>query len=114
MARRFRPLQKTIAEFEKKNGRHYDPTTWHCNRHFAISRWIEAGLQPKAVQTFAGHASLQMTMDLYGHLFPSESHGKAMDHIADELFANGAKMEHTANQAVETGFQQPENHSQSA
>lgn len=72
------------------HGRHYDPTTWHANRHFAISCWIEAGLQQKAVQTFAGHASLQMTMDLYGHLFPSESHSEAMDQIAEDLWSNGA------------------------
>jgi len=42
---------------------------WHGLRHFAVSCWIEAGLKPKTVQTFAGHASLQVTMDRYGHLF---------------------------------------------
>lgn len=47
--------------------------------------WIEAGLAPKAVQTFAGHSSLQVTMDRYGHLFPSEDHRVAMDAIAGEL-----------------------------
>jgi integrase len=59
---------------------------WHALRHFAISTWIEAGMAPKTVQTFAGHASLQVTMDRYGHLFPSEDHKKAMDHIANGLF----------------------------
>jgi integrase len=60
---------------------------WHALRHFAVSSWIEAGFTPKAVQTFAGHASLQITMDRYGHLFPSEDHKKAMDQIAKGLFA---------------------------
>ena len=60
---------------------------WHALRHFAVSTWIEAGLTPKTVQTFAGHASLQITMDRYGHLFPSEDHQKAMDQIANGLFA---------------------------
>jgi integrase len=60
---------------------------WHGLRHFAVSCWIEAGLAPKTVQTFAGHASLQMTMDRYGHLFPNEDHKKAMDQIAKGLFA---------------------------
>jgi integrase len=60
---------------------------WHGLRHFAVSCWIEAGLAPKTVQTFAGHASLQITMDRYGHLFPSEDHQKAMDAIAAGLFA---------------------------
>jgi integrase len=62
------------------------PFNWHGLRHFAVSCWIEAGLAPKTVQTFAGHASLQVTMDRYGHLFPSADHGKAMDQIAKGLF----------------------------
>ena len=60
---------------------------WHALRHFAVSSWIEAGFTPKTVQTFAGHASLQTTMDRYGHLFPSEDHKRAMDQIAKGLFA---------------------------
>ena len=60
---------------------------WHGLRHFAISCWIEACLPPKTVQTFAGHAPLQVTMDRYGHLFPNEDHKKVKDHIAKELFA---------------------------
>jgi integrase len=60
---------------------------WHSLRHFAVSCWIEAGFTPKTVQTFAGHASLQVTMDRYGHLFPTEDHKKAMDQIARDLFA---------------------------
>jgi integrase len=60
---------------------------WHALRHFAVSCWIEAGFTPKTVQTFIGHATLQMTMDTYGHLFPSDDHGKAMDAIAKGLFS---------------------------
>jgi integrase len=59
---------------------------WHGLRHFPISTWIEAGLTPKTVQTFAGHASLHVTMDRYGHLFPSDDHRRAMDRIAHTLF----------------------------
>jgi integrase len=58
---------------------------WHGLRHFAVSTWIEAGLAPKTVQTFAGHSSLAVTMDRYGHLFPSDDHRAAMDAIAGEL-----------------------------
>jgi integrase len=47
--------------------------------------WIEAGLAPKTIQTFAGHSSLAVTMDRYGHLFPSDDHKAAMDAIAGEL-----------------------------
>jgi len=59
---------------------------WHGLRHFAVSTWIEAGMAPKTVQTFAGHASLQVTMDRYGHLFPSRDHRQAMDQIDSRLF----------------------------
>jgi integrase len=59
---------------------------WHGLRHYAVSCWIEAGLPPKTVQTFAGHASLQVTMDRYGHLFPNDDHRRAMDQIASGLF----------------------------
>jgi integrase len=58
---------------------------WHSLRHFAVSTWIEAGLAPKTIQTFAGHSSLAVTMDRYGHLFPSDDHKVAMDAIAGEL-----------------------------
>lgn len=37
----------------------------HCFRHTFATRCFEAGIVPKTVQTFLGHASLQMTMDLY-------------------------------------------------
>ena len=42
---------------------------------------------PKTVQTFAGHSSLQVTMDRYGHLFPSENHSRVMDAISKEIYA---------------------------
>jgi integrase len=60
---------------------------WHALRHFAVSCWIEAGLKPKTVQTFAGHSSLAITMDRYGHMFPSDDHRHAMDGIARDLFS---------------------------
>jgi len=60
---------------------------WHALRHFGISTWIEAGMLPKTIQTFAGHSSLQVTMDRYGHLFKSDDHRKVMDDIAKRLFS---------------------------
>jgi integrase len=75
--RRFAPL------FEASRAKRF---SWHGLRHFAVSTWIEAGLTPKTVQTFAGHASLQVTMDRYGHLFPSDDHKRAMDQIGRDIF----------------------------
>jgi integrase len=77
--RRFMPLFDTCGAKQ---------FNWHGLRHFAVSTWIEAGMAPKTVQTFAGHASLQVTMDRYGHLFPSGEHRRAMDQIAAGLFKN--------------------------
>jgi len=45
----------------------------HSLRHFYVSVMIDAGTPPKRLQELLGHASLQMTMDLYGHLFPPTS-----------------------------------------
>jgi integrase len=89
--RRFHPVFDTLAEAHKNDPTNFSPPprrfNWHALRHFAVSCWIEAGMTLKTVQTFAGHASLQVTMDRYGHLFPSEDHKKAMDQIAKGLFA---------------------------
>lgn len=62
-----------------------DDLGWHSLRHFAVSTWIEAGLNPKAIQTLAGHSSYQFTMTRYGHLFPSEDHKSAFDKLAETL-----------------------------
>ena len=58
--------------------------TWHSLRHYAVSQWIAAGAPPKTVQTWAGHANLSITMDRYGHLFPSENHKVLVDGIGEE------------------------------
>ncbi len=89
--RRFQPLfAKLEAEHQSDPRNAPVPPrrfNWHGLRHFAVSCWVEAGLTPKTVQTFASHASLQITMDRYGHLFPSDDHRKAMDAIAKGLFS---------------------------
>ncbi len=40
----------------------------HTFRHTFATRCFEAGIQPKVVQSYLGHASLKMTMDLYTHV----------------------------------------------
>jgi integrase len=44
----------------------------HALRHAAASLFIEHGFPPKRIQALMGHASIQMTFDVYGHLFPTE------------------------------------------
>ena len=60
---------------------------WHGASALCRVMLDRSGAHAKTVQTFAGHASLQVTMDRYGHLFPNEDHKKAMDQIAKGLFA---------------------------
>jgi integrase len=50
----------------------------HALRHFFASWAIEQGFSPKKLQDLLGHASIQMTFDTYGHLFPSaeDDHAK--------------------------------------
>lgn len=40
----------------------------HTFRHTFATRCLEAGIQPKVVQSYLGHATLEMTMDLYTHV----------------------------------------------
>jgi integrase len=86
----FYPLFAKLAERHEADPENAPPAPtrfgWHALRHFAVSCWIESRMAPKAVQTFAGHSTLAMTMSVYGHLFPSDDHGRAMDAIAKELF----------------------------
>jgi integrase len=44
--------------------------TLHECRHSYASFMIDAGINSKALQTFMGHSSITVTMDLYGHLMP--------------------------------------------
>ena len=50
----------------------------HAMRHFFASWAIEQRFSPKRVQSLLGHSSIQMTFDVYGHLFPSleDDHAK--------------------------------------
>lgn len=58
------------------------PLRPHDLRHSAISLWIASGANPKVVQAKAGHASIKVTYDRYGHLFPDYD-DKATRHLED-------------------------------
>ncbi len=47
----------------------------HDLRHTFASQLIEQGAHPKYIQEQLGHASITMTMDTYGHLFPNRNRG---------------------------------------
>ena len=50
----------------------------HALRHAAASLFIEQGWNPKKIQTLLGHASINMTMDVYGHLFENAEEDVSM------------------------------------
>ena len=52
----------------------------HDLRHTAAALMIAAGAHPEHIKRHLGHSSITVTMDQYGHLFPSESAA-----IADRL-----------------------------
>jgi integrase len=46
------------------------PLTFHECRHTFASLLIDAGVNPKAIQEFMGHATIEETFSRYGHLMP--------------------------------------------
>lgn len=49
--------------------------SWHAFRHYAVSAWLASGIDPKTVQNWAGHSTLTLTLNTYGHMIP-----RAADH----------------------------------
>ena len=75
----FTSVQGSLLRAYQFRRRHFHPAAESCGlaplrphdlRHTAISLWIASGANPKVVQTKAGHASIRVTYDRYGHLFP--------------------------------------------
>jgi integrase len=46
------------------------PITLHEARHTCASLMIDSGASLLVIKTVMGHASIQMTVDQYGHLMP--------------------------------------------
>ena len=59
--------------------------TLHEARHTYASLLIAAGVSSKAVSTYMGHASITITLDRYGHLFPGNEAEAA--HLLDGYLA---------------------------
>lgn len=54
-----------------------DGVTPHDLRHTSVALAIADGAHPKAIQSRMGHATIQVTLDRYGHLFPDLETGLA-------------------------------------
>ena len=48
------------------------PLRVHDLRHTAVALWIAAGANPKQIAVRAGHTSVSVVLDRYGHLFPEQ------------------------------------------
>lgn len=67
-----------------------DGLRFHDLRHCAVAFAIAAGAHPKAIQERMGHSSITVTLDRYGHLFPSldERLAEALDEGLRETLAS--------------------------
>jgi integrase len=75
VTRGFNPAQREAGVVDVDGKPRYG---FHSLRHFCASIWIEQSFSPKRLQAMLGHASITMTYDTYGHLFPSleDDHAK--------------------------------------
>ncbi|MDQ1569321.1 MAG: hypothetical protein QOF96_4201, partial [Actinomycetota bacterium] len=64
-----------------------EPLRPHDLRHTAVSLWVAAGASPKQIASWAGHTSVSVVLDRYGHLFPGHEDG-VLDRL--EGFARSA------------------------
>jgi integrase len=84
------PAQSSAGVIDGKGKPKYG---MHSLRHFyaswCINRKADGGLElpPKTVQARLGHASIVMTLDRYGHLFPSNDDGAELAIAERALFA---------------------------
>jgi integrase len=64
--RGFSPIQEAAGVVNEKSAAKYG---MHALRHACASLWIENGMNAKRIQKLMGHSTIQMTFDVYGHLF---------------------------------------------
>jgi len=77
-----------------------EPITLHECRHTFASLLIDAGANPKAIQTFMGHSKIQTTFDTYGHLMPG-SHDEVRERM-DAYLERTACADHALSVPAET------------
>lgn len=68
----------------------FEKFTPHCFRHTFATRCFEANIAPKVVQGFLGHASLQMTMDLYTHVLEKQKQDdmEKLENVLDDILTS--------------------------
>ena len=64
-----RTLQKRMKRYEKKTG--VKPIRVHDLRHSHVAYLIDQGVEPLIIKERLGHKNIQITLNTYGHLYPS-------------------------------------------
>ena len=60
----------------------------HGLRHSYVALLIAQGASPKYIQRQLGHASIQMTFDIYGHLMP-DAREEIIHGLDEQVFGEG-------------------------
>lgn len=76
-----------LARLDEKRGEWQPLVRIHDARHVAASAKIAIGWRGEKLKNFMGHHSVEFTLDVYGHLFPSDDpDGDAREANAGERF----------------------------
>lgn len=68
----------------------------HDLRHTAATAWLAAGVDVKTVQTWLGHASAELTLNLYGHHLGTDADRAGLARVNQVLGARRRKRTSTA------------------
>ena len=91
----------------------FEPLSGHCFRHTFATRCFESSIQPKTVQKYLGHATLQMTMDLYTHVLENhltdemeklETRLEEIELTSDDLTVKSFQSEHPIPQTINDNY----------
>jgi hypothetical protein len=79
---------------------------FHDLRHTFGSLLIQRGVSPAYVQKQMGHKSIQVTIDVYGHLIPGENVAwiDTLDYTPKKVTVTDAHQPHTQNREWEEDF----------
>lgn len=99
-------IDKIIDEINlmKDTSEEFESFSPHCFRHTFATRCFESGIQPKTVQSYLGHASLKMTMDLYTHVLDikkQEEMNKLEDTMGKIANVSEEEVERIVNQRLQ-------------